>query len=323
MNNIDKYIKFIKDYLTEYFKLIVKDKYKKIVYNEMLNTYIDIRYFNKYDKKYKQIEKNIEYYIQENLRTLIEEDNKLVKNVNELYYFFWYLLYLDNTLEYDNLDKLIDKIIIDRKEKLGLNDDITKELKSLVKESEKKKNNFFNEYLSDTFNLELKSTNIKNVYNVLLSYNIKFPKIYSSYSINRVFKSDIISEDMCFIEYNLISKIVLDNIINKEYNKEYLVDFPFIITSKKEKTNRLLNIITNDLIRENVIIKVTYEYYTKYKSFISDLIKDGVKFAVIIDDTFDYEESSIIWLNIFTYIITNKDDVISFDKNKVIFKERM
>lgn len=323
MNNIDKYIKFIKDYLTEYFKLIVKDKYKKIVYNVMLNTYIDIRYFNKYDKKYKQIEKNIEYYIQENLRTLIEEDNKLVKNVNELYYFFWYLLYLDNTLEYDNLDKLIDKIIIDRKEKLDLNDDITKELKSLVKESEKKKNNFFNEYLSDTFNLELKSTNIKNVYNVLLSYNIKFPKIYSSYSINRVFKSDIISEDMCFIEYNLISKIVLDNIINKEYNKEYLVDFPFIITSKKEKTNRLLNIITNDLIRENVIIKVTYEYYTKYKSFISDLIKDGVKFAVIIDDTFDYEESSIIWLNIFTYIITNKEDVTSFDKNKVIFKERM
>ena len=282
-----------------------------------------MRYFNKYDKKYKQIEKNIEYYIQENLRTLIEEDNKLVKNVNELYYFFWYLLYLDNTLEYDNLDKLIDKIIIDRKEKLDLNDDITKELKSLVKESEKKKNNFFNEYLSDTFNLELKSTNIKNVYNVLLSYNIKFPKIYSSYSINRVFKSDIISEDMCFIEYNLISKIVLDNIINKEYNKECLVDFPFIITSKKEKTNRLLNIITNDLIRENVIIKVTYEYYTKYKSFISDLIKDGVKFAVIIDDTFDYEESSIIWLNIFTYIITNKDDVTSFDKNKVIFKERM
>lgn len=323
MNNIDKYIKFIKDYLTEYFKLIVKDKYKKIVYNEMLNTYIDIRYFNKYDKKYKQIEKNIEYYIQENLRTLIEEDNKLVKNVNELYYFFWYLLYLDNTLEYDNLDKLIDKIIIDRKEKLGLNDDITKELKSLVKESEKKKNNFFNEYLSDTFNLELKSTNIKNVYNVLLSYNIKFPKIYSSYSINRVFKSDIISEDMCFIEYNMISKIVLDNIINKEYNKEYLVDFPFIITSKKEKTNRLLNIITNDLIRENVIIKVTYEYYTKYKSFISDLIKDGVKFAVIMDDTFDYEESSIIWLNIFTYIITNKEDVTSFDKNKVIFKERL
>lgn len=323
MNNIDKYIKFIKDYLTEYFKLIVKDKYKKIVYNVMLNTYIDIRYFNKYDKKYKQIEKNIEYYIQENLRTLIEEDNKLVKNVNELYYFFWYLLYLDNTLEYDNLDKLIDKIIIDRKEKLDLNDDITKELKSLVKESEKKKNNFFNEYLSDTFNLELKSTNIKNVYNVLLSYNIKFPKIYSSYSINRVFKSDIISEDMCFIEYNLISKIVLDNILNKEYLKEYLVDFPFIITSKKEKTNRLLNIITNDLIRENVIIKVTYEYYTKYKSFISDLIKDGVKFAVIIDDTFDYEESSIIWLNIFTYIITNKDDVTSFDKNKVIFKERM
>lgn len=323
MNNIDKYIKFIKDYLTEYFKLIVKDKYKRIVYNEMLNTYIDIRYFNKYDKKYKQIEKNIEYYIQENLRTLIEEDNKLVKNVNELYYFFWYLLYLDNTLEYDNLDKLIDKIIIDRKEKLGLNDDITKELKSLVKESEKKKNNFFNEYLSDTFNLELKSTNIKNVYNVLLSYNIKFPKIYSSYSINRVFKSDIISEDMCFIEYNMISKIVLDNIINKEYNKEYLVDFPFIITSKKEKTNRLLNIITNDLIKENVIIKVTYEYYTKYKSFISDLIKDGVKFAVIIDDTFDYEESSIIWLNIFTYIITNKEDVTSFDKNKVIFKERM
>lgn len=323
MNNIDKYIKFIKDYLTEYFKLIVKDKYKRIVYNEMLNTYIDIRYFNKYDKKYKQIEKNIEYYIQENLRTLIEEDNKLVKNVNELYYFFWYLLYLDNTLEYDNLDKLIDKIIIDRKEKLDLNDDITKELKSLVKESEKKKNNFFNEYLSDTFNLELKSTNIKNVYNVLLSYNIKFPKIYSSYSINRVFKSDIISEDMCFIEYNMISKIVLDNILNKEYLKEYLVDFPFIITSKKEKTNRLLNIITNDLIRENVIIKVTYEYYTKYKSFISDLIKDGVKFAVIIDDTFDYEESSIIWLNIFTYIITNKDDVTSFDKNKVIFKERM
>ena len=133
MNNIDKYIKFIKDYLTEYFKLIVKDKYKRIVYNEMLNTYIDIRYFNKYDKKYKQIEKNIEYYIQENLRTLIEEDNKLVKNVNELYYFFWYLLYLDNTLEYDNLDKLIDKIIIDRKEKLDLNDDITKELKGLVK----------------------------------------------------------------------------------------------------------------------------------------------------------------------------------------------
>ena len=107
----------------------------------------------------------------------------------------------------------------------------------------------------------------------------------------------------------------------EEKIKDYGIKSDFV--KIKGDTRECLAIITNDLIRENVIIKVTYEYYTKYKSFISDLIKDGVKFAVIIDDTFDYEESSIIWLNIFTYIITNKDDVTSFDKNKVIFKERM
>ena len=320
MNNIDKYIKFIKVSLTNCFKEIMDTYYKRNIFNDMLNTYIDIRYYNNLESKSSKIEKNIEYYLQLNLKEIVSKDSKTKEIVEKLYYFFWYLLYIDNTLEC-NMDELIEKINDDRKSILNLESDITKYLKSFIKEYNKKKETFNNSYTNDTFNLIINKTNLRKVYEVEINYNIKFPRIYSSYSINKVSKTDIINEDITIIKYNLVNKLILDDIINKVYDKEYIVDFSLSILSKKDKTNRLLNLVRNELVVKNIVIKFTNKEYLNNKDFIDELIKEGIKVALIIDETFDYDEKNIIWTNIFEYIITNKSNSEVFDKRNVIISE--
>ena len=44
-----------------------------------------------------------------------------------------------------------------------------------------------------------------------IDYNIRFPKIYSTYSINKVFNSAIINENINFILYNMVANKILKN----------------------------------------------------------------------------------------------------------------
>ena len=75
----------------------------------------------------------------------------------------------------------------------------------------------------------------------------------------------------------------------------------------------------------NYEVKEMIEKYNKfieeYKETIDNLIKLGYKFCIELDEQFDYQEKSKIWLELFTYIIVTDDLIYDIDNDKIIIKE--
>ena len=164
--------------------------------------------------------------------------------------------YLDNINKCDDVNTLIENIIDNREKILCINDDIKKELSDLIKNFIKKKEQFFINFESNDFILNEEKTNNKKVYIETIDYNIRFPKIYSTYSINKVFNSAIINENINFILYNMLANKILKNVLYDIYDINYIVTFPISIIEKKEKLNRLFEIIDNEMVKNNIVINI-------------------------------------------------------------------
>lgn len=312
---VDKYIDFSLKNIYKYLKLILDKYYDKEIINPLVETYINIRYYNT-DQKSKNLEKNINYFLKQKSSYLINDKNE--QKVKLSFYVFKYILYFDNVILYDNLKDIMDEILKFKTSQFL--DNNIQELTKLVKENEKRKNDFLKSFTSNHFLLELNKTNKKNIYFVDLKNNIKFNKIYSSYSINKVYTSGIVNEQKDFIIYSLLSIEILNNVINGIFNQEYIVDFPLSILEKKQKTNRLFNIINNEMIKNSLVLKFTYSSYLDNKDIINDWIKEGFKVAIIIDDKYNYEIKEKMWLDIFKYIIIDQDKKNFFDEDNIIIK---
>lgn len=323
-NNISKdYVSFAKKNIYEYLKLIMNKKYKKDIADILTDTYISVRYYNYYEQKYRNFESNINYYLKDKASELMDSGDSAYSNdVKNTYLTFKYILYFDSVLKYDSLKDLISEIEDFRISKMDLYDvNFQNELTNLVKANTKRKKTFLESFANDKFTLTFQKTNNKNVLFTSLSHHITFPKIYSEYSKNKVYNSGIVGEDKLFITYHLTSLLVLNHVIEGEYNLKYIVDFPLSIFEKKDKISRLLNTIDSDVVKDNIIIKFTYSDYLIHKDEIEDLIKQGYKFCIELDEQFDYQEKSKIWLDIFTYIIVKDDLTYDFDSEKIIIKE--
>ena len=253
------------------------------------------------------------------MQTDNQKYNELAKKT---YLIFKYIIYFDNVLEYDSLDKIVDDIIEFRIKNFELySESFAKEFTTFVKEDNKRKKTYLESLKNDKLILTNTKTNKSNVFFANLLPTMTFPKIYSNYSINKVYNEGIINEDKLFITYHLVNKELLLNAIKGIYDIKYIVDFPVSILEKKDKTTRLLNTINSEVTRDNVIMNITYSNYLNNKESIESMIKDGYKFSVILDDKYDYQEESKIWLSIFSYIILDKDTPFDYEKEKIIIKK--
>ena len=315
--NIENYLKSIKECYIQFLKEILGKYYDKNLIFSFLNEYINIRYYNLNEIKFKSLEKNIKYYLNEKALNFINDYDKTLVENN--YYFFWYICYLDNIVECPSSKILINKIMLDRQEKLSLENDIIDILEKIIKNIHKIQNDFFSKYESNTFSLKISKTNLKNVYFTNINYAIAFPKIYSNYSINKVYNSSIITEDMHFILYNMISVLILKNVINNNFDEFYIVTFPLSIILKKDKLNRLINVLRSDIIKNNIVINIKYEDYLNNKDLMDSYIKEGFKFSLELDDKFEFNDNNLIWLEIFSYVYGTQNSLI--DKNKLIIKK--
>lgn len=313
---VEEYIEFSKKNILKYLKLILEKYYDKEIVESLVETYINIRYYN-IDQKTKNLEKNINYYLKQKVTEILDEKEEKIKII---FYTFKYILYFDNVKEYDNLKNIIEEIVEYRKSISLENDEFKDEITKLIKENEKRKQKYLEAFKSDHFLLDQIKTNKKNVYFVELKNNIKFNKIYSSYSINKVYNSGLVNEQKDFIIYYQISIEILKNAIIGNFNQEYIVDFPLSILKKKQKTIRLFNIINNEMIKNSLILKFTYSSYLENKNQINEWIKEGYKVAIIIDEKYNYEEKQKMWLEIFNYIIVDQEKKGFFDDENIIIK---
>lgn len=322
-NNISKdYISAEKKSIIEYLRLIFGKYYEKDICELLVNKYIELRYYDFCDKKYSKYAYNIEYYLKEYAGELIINDRKRQNKIKLFYLVFKYIFYFDDVIPFKSIKEVISDIDKFRRDELNLNeDDFVNLLNEKYKHIDGLKKNFLKSIKNDKFELIVNNTNKKNVYLLDLQCNISFPKIYSSYSIKKVYNQGIINEDKIFIMYHLANMQVLENRIAGIYNYDYVVDFPISVLSKKEKLNRLLNTINDDAVRDNIIIKINYKDYTEEKDIFDNLIKEGYRFAINLDSTFKFDEELMIRLHVFSYILDECNILRSDDFNNIIYRK--
>lgn len=325
-NNIAKtYIEYTQKNITQYLKLIEGSYYNKQVADPLLETYINIRYYNSYEPKYPtNPSKNINYYLKQKALSLKEsspEDETYITQVKITFYLYQYILYLDNVLPYPSLKPIIEDLDSYHINTLNQSNSIKEELTNLIKENEKRKEKYLNTIEDPNFTIKLIKTNKKKITIAQLANNIKFNRIYSSYSINKVYNEGLVNEQKNIILYYLITQRILKEKIQTNYENQYLIDFPCSIFNKPKKQERLINIINNEAIKDSLILRFTYTDYQNHKQIIESWIKEGYQIAIEIDDQYNNDKQSQIWLDIFKYIIISPSQENQFPKEKTIIKE--
>lgn len=311
-NIMAEYINYTKKFLEKFMQEFFKEEYDEEISNEYIETYIEARYNNYggnenqrvfYRRIYSALKKSEERLKYNN----DEEKHKMIKNMLEIYQYVFYIDFV-RTIKVelrefinDMYDKRITKFEMKRDGTLRDN------LYRMIKEFREAKENYLKKFESTDFELEtIKYHQIKDVYKVNLKYNFKLPYIFSDKAIEDVYNENIINEDKLIIEYLMLTVFNIRMILEGKFNTQYLVDFPVSLFEKTKKLEQALRIINDPSIQEKIKIKITYRDFIVNRDKIYELMKNGYKFAVIIDDSFIISKEHMKRLEIFNYVIVSK-----------------
>lgn len=324
-NVIDEYIKITRKNITKYLRLVFARKFNKKICDEYIKTYINVRYYNLYEKgNYHTLRKEILLNLKEKKERMIIDNYDNKELIENMAVFFFYIVYFDKVTPYKNLEKIVANIATLRKKILNKQDiDFIDNLLELVNSDTKEKEQLLEKFDSNDFFLKISNyEETSNVYRINLKYNIKFPEIYSTTAIDKAFNTTTINEDKLIIEYYMIGIKILNDILKGNFKKQYILEFASTVLKKKQKLNRLIKAINNSAIQDKISLKIKYEQFDKNRDQIYDLMRSGFKIAVILDNTISTDRIELERLNIFSYILINKtaDYYEEVMKNKNILK---
>lgn len=310
-NVMSEYLEIVKRYISKYMKRILGYKYNKMICEALTERYINTRYYNYFSIQEEGL--TLRQKIMSELKKLeiklIGQYPDMEKEINISSIFFYYIMYFDNIILTKNIEKKIENIEKLREKLLNKKEEYFKnELYEIISNWNKEKIEEFDKFESKEF--ELKITHYKDkkdVNNVKLIHNIKFPYVFSDFAIQKVFSSGIINEDKLYIEYYLISIKIIKDILRHNFKKQYIVEFADSLLEKNKKIKGILNIINSPEIQEKLSLKIKYEKYLKFKEEVHELLRSGFKIAIVLDDSFEIEYSNIEKLSIFSYVLVNKN----------------
>ena len=306
-NLIKEYADFNKQNFEEYTKRIMDKYYDENIFNKYIEKYNDIRYYNEEPEIRATLEYNLNHY----LSKIYEKEPSVVSEFIQKLFVLYY--YLDDVVDFNiqkDLANLVDLINNIREEKVGIIDEnFIKEFTELIQSNLKRKKEFIDKFDSHEFYLDLNKVPNTDIYIVKLKHEIKIPKLYSRYAINKIWETKQISENKIKIEYYLLNQVILKDIIQGIYNDSYLIDFEISLLENDNKVNSLLNIMNNDIAKDLITIKINFTDFTNNKDKILSLIKEGYQFALIIDDNYTIDNNNI--LDIFRYIIIEKEEYMN------------
>ncbi|MBR4261805.1 MAG: hypothetical protein IKQ35_00390 [Bacilli bacterium] len=302
-NIVLKYISFIKREYLEFFNILFRSKYQKKIFEEFIDTYISVRYFNETNFR---SEKDFMARINKELIKVYERlkndnDENLLKNTVAL---FVYIVYFDDIYEDENSASLIDDLIQDENIQISNKEALHDELLNWYLELKDNKNKFHSMIATKEFSINKKRVDTKT-YEVTLDHNVKISNLYSDYAVTRAFKSPIVSEDKEFVISILTSHEVLKNAINLEFTKRYIFELVPSIVEKEKKLKRLFSCLDNPLTKRYISAKITYEEYLNNKSTFDSYIVDGYSFAVVLDSKFQGNIKSLV---LFSFIYITEDN---------------
>lgn len=292
---IDSYIKYFENFLLNYFRIILDNKYEKKLLSPFIEKYIDVRYYNNsvYGKGYSFINK-LNSELKNVAKEMIKQDMSIETKVKEIFTLFGYILYIDDCSEYVSLNSLIKTIFED----ISLNNDKKEELKSLVTNFVKERKGFLDIFEDKTFNLNLKRL-ARNLKKVEIDQNCKLSPIYSEWAIDKAYNSGTVLENKQYLLYLMLSGYILKNTIELNFSENYIVDFPESLFDKEKKINKYIKVLDNKVTKPRVHFRFNYSTYLKYKDRINSFIKNGFNVSIVLDDNYD---ENIKILDIFSYV---------------------
>ena len=302
VNIIEEYTNYIKKVLISISKLILGKKYSEEIFSHLLDIYIKVRYYDSLERKNKKPYSNIKLYIKDELAKLKSDD----KTENAILSIYAEILNFEqNSLKVRELLNNIQKYL----EILNIDGDTFKdELTKLYNEINAKKKEIKRAFSTKDFVCLYKGTNINKTYIVSLDYTFSIPNLYSQSAVEKVYTVGKISEDKLYIEYYLVMYRLLTEILNFDFSNSYILEFETSLFQKEGKLNRFLSIITNDLCKEKMSLRINYSDFLTYKDKILNYINDGYSFAIQIDDSYvDELENRKLIESVFRYIIINSN----------------
>ncbi len=306
---INDYLDLLREDINEYMRIILENRYIKNICNDFINVYIDSVYYDTYsiDKKSRHKDE-MKKKLEELCNNLISSEANMekIKSIEATYEFIDEVLLLESSYKKDTIKNSVENIHELRKLKLNKEDiDFKDILIAKIKENILNKKEFLEKYETKEFYIEKKKI-LNNLCQINIKHNIKFPMIYSSSAISKVFNSGIVSEDKLFIEYILTTVQVINDIESGVYNQNYILEFTNTFFEKKQKLNRLLDIINNYSTQSRISILIDYATFISYREEIYDLIKEGFKFSIMLDETFKLDDLEIKRFTLFKYVLVSR-----------------
>jgi len=329
MNNIfEKHISNTQKKLKKYNSLILKSKYNKEISDELIQSYIDARYYNEgSDNKnrifYRRIYNSVKKQSEILMKKFPREKDSILDHFSLIQYYF----YFDNVRSNLEINDVVDSIVEKRIEEFNLrsaqNDNFKEEFSKLIKEDMQDVDDSLELYDSSDFYLDIKRVNSKNkkYFRVNLKYTFEFPEIFSEEIIEDVFNSDITAEDKLFVEYPMATNVALKDVIVGNFTKKYICDFAPELFNKKKKLEQLLEIMNNQTAQEKILLEINYRDFREYKKEVFKLINRGFKFVLKTEDNMpELTTDEINILDIFEIIIVSTNDVNKkqYKKEKIL-----
>lgn len=315
MNIASEYILFSQKAIKKYLILILDHYFDEDIYDDLINAYVNTRYYNLYPKVADRLEENIVYYLKKSLQDK-KDDEKFKEKAKYMFQMFKYILYFDAVLECDSVRKIITEIKRFRIIELKLtNADFEAKLYNVLEKDLISKKEFLESFEDKNFTVNY--IKVKDqVFNTVLEHNLKFSKLYSDYAISKVFNSKAINEQKLFVSYPMVCVRALNDVIKGVYDKSYIIDYVFSIADKPKKNKKLLTYIDNDIIREKLILKIKYSDYISDKNKVYDLTKSGFKIALEIDKKFEFNEENVKLLKLFSCLVVSDSEFYDTIKDK-------
>lgn len=311
INIMEQYIEITKKQIEEYMKLVFKDKFNKGYCELFTERYINIRYYNYYEN---EVIETMRRKILNHLKKVGEDiiinninDRELIENMR---IFFYYVLYFDDVVYYKDLKNKIQQISKIRERIYGYSSEqFTDELYEKMQEYIRQKKEIMNRFLSDNFFIKLTNYPDKTkIFRVNLKYkNIKFPLEYSEFALNKAFQVGLMAEDKLVVEYYLAVIQILKDILKLNFKRKYILEFADTLLKKPKKIKSILNIISSSAVQDKVSLKIRYEYFVQNKETVYELMKNGYKITIILDNSFDVTFKNIETLQMFEFVIISRE----------------
>ena len=311
-NLMDEYIKITKTFLKDFTKAFFAEKFVDAISNEYIKAYIEARIYNFEEEKHRFFYRRIYINLIKKSKEIKENspilDGQLIEDNLKMYQ---YVFYFDGVRGIQEPKAFIKEMCEKRTTKFGLIKitGLEDRIYKMAKKYDEDKEKFVKNLDTQDFTLKIeKYILIDNTYKVDLDFNFNLPYIYSKKVINEVYNDGVINEDKLIIEYNLLVGVCINDINKCNFDTKYLVNFANTLFEKEKKLRQTLRIIDNTAIQDKIILKIKYQDFEKNKEIIYSLMKEGFKFALILDDNFETTMDNIRKLDMFQYLLVPENN---------------